>query len=949
MKKAIILIFLASVISLHMGLSSPAGAVSAGDWRAGNIISDSLFFRGNAMSVSDIQVFLNAQVPVCDTWGNKMHSSGVTRAQYGTSVGAPPPYICVKDYHENPTTHETNFNPNAAIPAGAKSAAQIIYDASVRYNINPRVILVTIKKEAAENLLGDDWPWMSQYRSALGYGCPDTAPCDAEYYGFYNQVENAARQFRRYATYPQEYRYKAGYVNFIQYNPNAACSGTNVFIETQATAGLYNYTPYQPNAAALANMYGTGDGCSAYGNRNFWRIWSDWFGSTVDDRLFYRVMRGDQAGEVYLQTSQGKYYVPSYDLLAEWGLGPNNVVVVPQAEANAIPTRSNLSNALTDGSGRLYLVEGGGIHEVTSPNHTVVWGVDTSKIVESLGLSYDLPTREPLGRFMQVRNGDGSIWLADGGYRHSMPNNSLLYAWGYYPGITTTVSPYFFNRYAAKHDVTQFASTDGVNAWAIDASTKRPFKNQQAQAAYLGQTAPTQVNQSVLNLLASDSALTIFTINNNTRQWFIVDNGQKRYIPKGELAALWGKPDTEPFTLLSNNFMSGLPTGSDVSYVARSPSNATYWLIAKAKHPIPNGNIYTSISGSTASPEVYSDSLINSLPTGRDASNSISSTQSPYNYSYLLDNGARRYPATPSAQQAWLVNTLSVPYQLMSVIPEKSFITSTVVKDASGQAYYVEGGIKYPVSTDLSNDWGVTNSTPQIISTTLNNYPIGPAVEPIIRSVSGGVFVISEGKKIPANKHGDTITTLATSLPINLNGLSGANELSFLITSSENSDNSMWLISNGEKIPLPLFEQRVALGYLSNSVQPTRLSQSVLDKIPVSQVSFSNLLQKPGSGIKFLNFGHSLGFPDGPTLIAHMDADRPILQVSPSVFDSIPLQGSVSRLVFDDAGRYWWIENGHRRYINSWDAYHRHGYPNLPARYLFGTTMNLIPIAATIQ
>lgn len=279
MKKGVLLLL---SFAAAVGLFNPptAGAVTAADWRPGNIIADPVFFHSGSMSINDIQGFLNSRVPVCDTWGNKMHSSGMTRADYGRSIGVPPPYICVKDYHENPITHETNFNPWASIPAGGKSAAQIIYEASVRYNINPKVILVTIQKEAPENLLGDDWPWLSQYRSALGYGCPDTAPCDAEYYGFYNQVENSARQFRRYATYPEQYRYRVGQVNFIQYNPNSGCSGTNVFIETQATAGLYNYTPYQPNPAALANMYGTGDGCSAYGNRNFWRIWNDWFGPT---------------------------------------------------------------------------------------------------------------------------------------------------------------------------------------------------------------------------------------------------------------------------------------------------------------------------------------------------------------------------------------------------------------------------------------------------------------------------------------------------------------------------------------------------------------------------------------------------------------------------------------------------------------------------------------------
>ncbi len=51
------------------------------------------------------------------------------------------------------------------------------------------------------------------------------------------------------------------------------------YVQNKATAALYYYTPYTPNTAALNNLYGTGDGCSAYGNRNFWRLYSDWFGS----------------------------------------------------------------------------------------------------------------------------------------------------------------------------------------------------------------------------------------------------------------------------------------------------------------------------------------------------------------------------------------------------------------------------------------------------------------------------------------------------------------------------------------------------------------------------------------------------------------------------------------------------------------------------------------------
>ena len=63
--------------------------------------------------------------------------------------------------------------------------------------------------------------------------------------------------------------------------PRPACGTSDVFIEGKATAGLYSYTPYRPNLAALINLYGLGDSCSSYGNRNFWVYFSDWFGSPI--------------------------------------------------------------------------------------------------------------------------------------------------------------------------------------------------------------------------------------------------------------------------------------------------------------------------------------------------------------------------------------------------------------------------------------------------------------------------------------------------------------------------------------------------------------------------------------------------------------------------------------------------------------------------------------------
>ncbi len=282
--------------TLLLTISKKGLAVTAADWRPGYIIDDDIFYNNNAMSANDIQAFLNARVPVCDTSGTKIYSGNTTRAQYSASRGYHPPFICLKDYVENPSNHVNNLN-GQAVPGGW-SAAQIIEHAGDSYGINPKVLLTLLQKEQV--LIADDWPWPNQYRTATGYGCPDTAVCDSQYYGLYNQVMNAARQFRNYANNPSAYRYKPYRNNIIYFNPgpynNAAgryygrfgtspdieyCGATDVYIQNLATAALYNYTPYQPNQSALNNMNGSGDMCGAYGNRNFWRIFNDWFGSTV--------------------------------------------------------------------------------------------------------------------------------------------------------------------------------------------------------------------------------------------------------------------------------------------------------------------------------------------------------------------------------------------------------------------------------------------------------------------------------------------------------------------------------------------------------------------------------------------------------------------------------------------------------------------------------------------
>ena len=274
----------ASLAVLFVGAGAHAVDVSA--FQPGRIIDDELFYKKDDMSVSDIQSFLNTHVPSCDTWGTRASGyGGLTNAQYAQQVlgWSGPPYTCLNNYYENPTTGETSFEKGGGAFDGGLSTAQIVYDSAQQYAINPKVLLVFLRKESL-NLFSDSWPLKSQYTYAMGYACPDSGPnysanCNPTKAGFYKQVHYAAWQLRYYYDHMGDYNYAPGRWNTIQYNTDPACGTKEVYIQNNATASLYIYTPYTPNNAALNAYPGTAS-CGSYGNRNFWFFWQEWFGST---------------------------------------------------------------------------------------------------------------------------------------------------------------------------------------------------------------------------------------------------------------------------------------------------------------------------------------------------------------------------------------------------------------------------------------------------------------------------------------------------------------------------------------------------------------------------------------------------------------------------------------------------------------------------------------------
>lgn len=236
---------------------------SLAGFNAGNIISDAVFTNKSTMTEAQIQSFFNSKVSKCV----------VGKDEDGK------PYVCLKDFKITSVNRVADAYCDGYTGAANESAARIIYRVAQSCDINPQVLIVMLQKE--QGLVTHVWPSAWRYNIALGQGCPDTAPCDPGYIGFFHQIYGAARQMQMYMEGRWFNWYAPGNTWQIQYHPDRDRCGTGaVHVANKATSALYYYTPYQPNAAALRANYGEGDTCSSYGNRNFYNYFTDWFGST---------------------------------------------------------------------------------------------------------------------------------------------------------------------------------------------------------------------------------------------------------------------------------------------------------------------------------------------------------------------------------------------------------------------------------------------------------------------------------------------------------------------------------------------------------------------------------------------------------------------------------------------------------------------------------------------
>lgn len=714
----------AVVVALSAAIVGPAMTADAAvgsSFNPGNIISDAVFYNGSAMSSAQVQGFIDSK----------------ERCAAG--------YTCLENYRESTFTRAADAKCGVYNGVASQLASDIIVAVAQACSINPQVLLTVLEKE--QGLVSSNSPSAAKYRIAMGFGCPDTAACDTQYYGFYNQVYNAARQYQVYRLSPGSFSYRAGRVNNILYSPNGACGTGPVYIENQATAGLYDYTPYQPNAAALANMYGTGDGCSAYGNRNFWRIFSDWFGNPQGGGWFAKTA---DSATIYLLTADHKYPVPNGEILnAYYGpLGPYRVVSADYLAqfTTGIPLGQTVRDSTT---GNISYFDQGVGHHAASCDQLVAWATSCSNYVDLTPTEFSaLAVGSPLSSWARSA-ATGAMYYVSGGSKsfvHSideilringgnMPNYADL-------GATALATLRDGPDYVTAGTLIQ-ANGQG-QIYLVDGATHLVPVANAARAADVSSSPIVPVTASTVSAFQVGTAQ-LNSVISCSNGLFLSGGGQVRRLTSN---TTFGLPITalDPATCAA---LSYSPASVGSTLFIRSSSGSIYYVTAGMKSHMNTMTTVYAING--PNPLVLSplsDDSIAAIPQSRDIlgwTQLVKTANDPA--VYLVDGFDHKIRiASFAAAAEYGISGYSVVADAMLAPYATSSGDLSMIATCGGANYVAGGGQLYRIASN--SNFGVAPTA--LDPLTCGSLPISGqtvANQLFVRSSGGAIYQVANGRK----------------------------------------------------------------------------------------------------------------------------------------------------------------------------------------------------------
>ncbi|MDG2497268.1 MAG: LysM peptidoglycan-binding domain-containing protein, partial [Aquiluna sp.] len=500
------------------------------------------------------------------------------------------------------------------------------------------------------------------------------------------------------------------------------------------------------------NMYGTGDSCSAYGNRNFWRFFHDWFGSPIGGGYLLKA-----AGpETYLIVDDKKYLVTDSRLLAALRpLGP--IGEISTAYLDSFVTTGEMTQLVSD-------------------------SISGSKFLLVDGVKYSVPDCQVAGHF-------------GANCENSIPVTSLQ-----------------LNNFVDGGALSRLIKTESGARYWIEDGTSRIVIDDIALASVGAQAfSPTPMTlEQIVSIipgapLASESI--IFKVAGSTQK--AVATGGVTYLIDTSLASevdlgKWLVPVSEEISRQA--IESSLSTQSLGGFI-RNLAGSTFVLTAAGKIPVTDPENWVDTAA------IVSDDLLQRVPTVNGSLTAPAVvTFRGTTLNYLVESGERRVSSDPAmvARLLSLVEqdkAIQIPKSAVSAIKfaGEAFAPGSIIRTkSSSQLFFVDSlvtkiklsGRAQATSVSKSKTFTVSNSGLASLAT-LAGFPSNKV------QCNGEIYLLDNGTLYPISPAG------AAEYPMNTYAMSSAACESMALASRpigqfiKDPSGKLFLIQDGKKQTIP--------------------------------------------------------------------------------------------------------------------------------------------------
>lgn len=672
------------------------------------------------------------------------------------------------------------------------SAAQIIYDTSQAYGINPQVLLATMQKE--QSLVTTPNPTASQLNYAMGYGCPDSSGC-ASYPGFFTQLAWSAWQFRynfeaisgnSYGGFPATSypcngttRYYSAALktgNNITFYDDYGTGYANFTLPNAATSSLYCYTPHVFPGSAQEYYSGS---------YNFVFYFSLWFGGSATPYAF----KSSTGAGVYLFVNGYKVAVPTMAMLQDYGINPGAIQTFTQTEVDNIPTPSVNTNGISPALSYLvqavnnpaiFLVTVGQKYAITDMNQFYGFNFNTSNIAY-LPLSFIALIKGSGALTDYIQNPHNSVFQINAGYKRIIFDYSTYAALnpsGAYTPVSDSISVMIpsglpiVNREVLINNSagTVFlllngsyyglSSMDEYNCWGFGSSLKTPMYS----LVYDTDVAP--INSTV--------NLTSCMVTNNQGTTYLLNGSNKYSIPSN-----YG---TFSGTINLNSDLSGLinnvpSASSPLSQAINSPNSPVVWYLENGtRETIPSLSTLTQLGISQITG--LGNYVLSSIPTGGIKLADGELVKSDNNGAvYMVSGNSRILFASGSDFIAYHFNWSDIETipqaNLDQNYPYNNVVVQKYIYDYSNNTEYIadQNGC-YSLTTNQLSNYGQTQTgiiNAQVYSgrlyRNLNLAQCSPASNYVADPSTGTIYSLNNGIKDPFSSWNALVIASGTTSP----------------------------------------------------------------------------------------------------------------------------------------------------------------------------------------